>query len=242
MSKIHVGTSGWHYKHWQNTFYPEGTKPKDYMNYYLNFFRTVEINNSFYRLPSRDTFENWRKSVPDDFIYAVKGSRFITHMKKLKEPKEHFANFIEKVDGLQEKLGPILFQLPPRWNYNSDRFKSFLDALPDTYRYTFEIRNHTWYNEEVYGLLRERNIAFSIYELEYHMSPMEVTADFIYVRLHGPGNKYQGSYLDGTLWKWADYCKTRRNEGKDVYVYFDNDQEAYAAHNAKVLNILVNTD
>lgn len=239
MAKIFVGTSGWHYKHWRNRFYPEGLKPKDYMNYYLNFFSTVEINNSFYRLPSRETFSNWRKSVPDDFIFAVKASRFITHMKKLKEPMDHFSNFIEKADGLEEKLGPILFQLPPGWNYNSDRFKEFISVLPDYYRYTFEFRNKSWYNQEVYELLNKYNIAFCLYELEFHTSPIEVTADFVYIRLHGPGYKYQGSYSDEALRGWANNCIDWRNQGRDVYVYFDNDQDAYAAYNAITLNKII---
>jgi len=231
-NKIYIGTSGWHYKHWIGTFYPEGTKDAEQFGYYLQHFDTVELNNSFYRLPAKETFANWRRSVPKDFIFAVKASRFITHMKKLKDPVESIEQFFDHVNALKEKLGPILFQLPPGWKLNLERLETFLSYLPKQYRYTFEFRNATWYTEEVYGLLRKHNCAFCIYELEHHLSPEIVTADFVYIRLHGPGNKYQGSYSTATLQKWMRKCKAWLKEKKDVYVYFDNDQVGYAAFNA----------
>jgi uncharacterized protein YecE (DUF72 family) len=233
--KIYVGTSGWHYKHWIGTFYPEGTKDAGQLDYYLQNFGTVELNNSFYRLPSPETFTTWRKSVPDDFIFSVKASRFITHMKKLKDVKEATAQFFLHVRKLKEKLGPILFQLPPGWKLNAERLNEFLAGLPRGYRYTFEFRNESWYTEEVYDLLKKHNCAFCIYELEHHLSPEMVTADFVYVRLHGPGNKYQGSYTKQALRKWAEKCRRWKKEKKDVYVYFDNDQLGYAAFNAQTL-------
>lgn len=237
--KVHIGTSGWHYKHWMGTFYPEGMKSSEFMDYYLKFFRTVEVNNSFYRLPSVSTFSQWNASVPDDFMYAVKASRYITHMKKLKEPKEHFTNFIENARALEEKLGPILFQLPPGWKYNEERLIAFLEVLPNHYRYTMEFRNPSWYNDRVYALLEEKNIAFCIYEIDYHMSPIWVTADFVYVRLHGPEGKYAGSYSDSALQWWVNQCLDWRKTGKDVFFYFDNDQLGYAAFNAKRMIELV---
>ncbi|WP_114779565.1 DUF72 domain-containing protein [Botryobacter ruber] len=237
--KIHIGTSGWHYKHWIGNFYPHGMKPKDFTGHYIKHFKTVEINNSFYKLPAAETFANWRASVPDDFVFAVKGSRFITHMKKLKDPQQSIARFFENVNALEEKLGPILFQLPPGWGVNEERLAAFLAALPPYYRYTFEFRHHSWYSPGVLDLLRRYNAAFCIYELEWHLSPMEVTADFVYVRLHGPDGKYAGSYSDDTLHWWAGNCINWKNEGKDVYLYFDNDQYGYAAFNAMRLQELV---
>lgn len=234
--KIHIGTSGWHYKHWVGTFYPEKMKPDQFMEFYLKYFRTVELNNSFYMLPQESTFRQWAKQVPKGFLYSVKASRFITHMKKLLDPVENFGNFIERAKALGDKLGVILFQLPPGWKYDKERFENFISALPKEYRYTFEFRNHTWYNDEVYALLKKHNVSFCIYELEYHQSPIEVTADFVYIRLHGPGLKYQGSYSDAVLKKWAKRIKGWSEEGKDVFVYFDNDQLGYAAHNAERLN------
>ncbi|KEO72279.1 DUF72 domain-containing protein [Anditalea andensis] len=233
--KMYIGTSGWHYKHWKGTFYPEGTKDAQQMEYYLQHFDTVEINNSFYKLPSTTTFEKWKEAVPDDFIFAIKGSRFITHMKKLKVQRENIEKFFNGTDRLEEKAGPILFQLPPGWKINAERLKDFLGQLPKDYRYTFEFRNDTWYDEKIYDLLKTNNCAFCIYELAGHISPMEITADFVYIRLHGPGDKYQGSYDHATLQSWADRCRGWQNEGKDVFVYFDNDQEGYAAFNAKTL-------
>ncbi|HEY4652496.1 MAG TPA: DUF72 domain-containing protein, partial [Pontibacter sp.] len=135
---IHIGTSGWHYKHWMGTFYPPEVKSKGFTDYYTRFFSTVEINNSFYKLPSAETFASWRAAVPDDFIFAVKASRYITHMKKLKEPQEGLSRFFTNVNRLEEKLGPILFQLPPMWSVNAARLHDFLQLLPPYYRYTFE--------------------------------------------------------------------------------------------------------
>lgn len=237
--QIYIGTSGWHYKHWVGTFYPQGLKPKDFTAYYLRFFRTVEINNSFYKLPSRDTFASWRSSVPDNFVFAVKGSRFITHMKKLKDPQESIQRFFENVNALEEKLGPILFQLPPSWNVNEERLGAFLATLPPYYRYTFEFRDRSWYTPGVLSLLRRHNAAFCIYDLDYHLSPLEVTADFVYVRLHGPGAKYAGSYSEEALIDWADKCVVWQRQGLDVYVYFDNDIDSHAPFNAKRLQELV---
>jgi uncharacterized protein YecE (DUF72 family) len=232
---IYIGTSGWHYKHWIGTFYPEGTKDADQLKYYLKFFSSVEINNSFYRLPAPETFTAWRKAVPADFIFAVKGSRFLTHMKKLKVEKVNISRFFDSVKKLKEKAGPVLFQLPPRWKVNAQRLNDFLRLLPKKYHYAFEFRNDTWYTDEVYDILRAHGCAFCIYELAGHISPKQVTTGFIYIRLHGPGNKYQGSYTNATLKKWARQCSQWKQAGYDVYVYFDNDQAGYAAFNAITL-------
>ena len=240
MSKhqIHIGTSGWHYKHWRGTFYPEGTKASEQFPYYQKFFSTVELNNPFYRLPSKETFTTWKESVAPDFTFAVKASRYITHMKYLKDPEETLHDFMENVVYLGEKLGVILFQLPPGWKVNIERLQQFLDKLPPSFRYVFEFRNETWYSTEVFDLLRRHNCAFCIYELAGHITPFEVTADFIYLRLHGPGNKYQGSYSDYDLRQWAATCKSWATT-KEVYVYFDNDDQGFAAFNAIRLQELV---
>ena len=239
MKNIHIGTSGWHYKHWKGTFYPKELKQNQHFPYYLQNFKTVEINNSFYRLPTPETFINWKNLVPDDFIFAVKASRYITHMKKLNDPVESTESFFTNVNHLGEKLGPILFQLPPFWPLNYNRLEEFLKHLPGTYRYTFEFRNTTWYNDRVYEVLNKYNIAFCIYEIDKHLSPINVTADFVYVRLHGPEGKYAGSYSDQTLTEWAKRCDQWAQDGKEVFVYFDNDQLGYAAFNAKRLSELV---
>lgn len=235
---IYIGTSGWSYKHWKGTFYPVNLKIKGHFQYYMQYFDTVEINNSFYRLPSKEVFESWRKAVPENFIYVVKASRFITHMKKLKDPTESLSEFLENVSALKNTLGPILFQLPPSWEINIERLHTFLKALPSHFRYVFEFRNQTWYTEEVYNLLREFNCAFCIYELDRHLTPFVITSDFVYIRLHGPGNKYQGSYDESSLQKWANQIKSW-SVNKDVFIYFDNDEKAYAAFNAIRLKELI---
>lgn len=237
--KIYIGTSGWHYKHWKGTFYPADIKESQQFEEYKKHFSTVEINNSFYRLPTPETFAMWKKSTPADFVFAVKASRFITHMKKLDLDKEGIKKFFTSVKKLNDKLGVILFQLPPKWKVNVERLKKFIGVLPRKYRYAFEFREHSWYNGEIYSLLRSANCSFCIYELERHLSPMEETADFVYVRLHGPGNKYQGSYSLETLETWARRCVSWQSHGKDVFFYFDNDQEGFAAFNALQLQQLI---
>jgi uncharacterized protein YecE (DUF72 family) len=239
MATIYIGTSGWSYKHWIGTFYPAGIKESSQFEYYLKSFQTVELNNPFYHLPARETFVKWRKSTPENFIFSVKASRYITHMKKLLDGKETTSLFLKHAGGLKEKLGPILFQLPPGWKINVERLKDFLSHLPKKHRYVFEFRNSTWYDEKIYSLLRKYNCAFCIYELEHHFSPTPITADFVYVRLHGPEGKYAGSYTDTELKKWADQCVNWKKEEKDVFFYFDNDQLGYAAFNAIRLKELI---
>jgi uncharacterized protein YecE (DUF72 family) len=181
-------------------------------------------------------FEDWYENSPKKMLFAVKANRFITHMRKLTQPEEPITRLFGSILSLKEKLGPVLFQLPPKWNVNVTRFQEFLEALPKTYRYAFEFRNETWYNEEIYQLLKQCNCAFCIYQLARHMSPIKVTSDFVYLRLHGPTEfKYQGSYSNVALKKWAKQCVTWQKEKKEVYVYFDNDQEAYAVFNALTL-------
>jgi uncharacterized protein YecE (DUF72 family) len=235
---IYIGTSGWSYKHWRGTFYPADLKAKDEFGYYRQYFDTVEINNSFYRLPKEETLQAWNDTVPHYFVYVVNPRRFITHIKKLLDPPQSSQLFFDRIATLREKIGAILFQLPPMMKSNYERLANFLEQLPVGYRYVFEFRNTDWYREEIYALLQKYNCAFCIYELEGHYSPVEVTADFVYVRLHGPGNKYQGSYSDETLGEWAAQCK-QWLKTKDVFVYFDNDENGYAAFNAIRLKELV---
>ncbi|MDQ8052175.1 MAG: DUF72 domain-containing protein [Pedobacter sp.] len=237
--KIFIGTSGWKYKHWDDVFYPKMLKKSDQLNYYHHLFNTVELNNSFYRQPEAHQFAAWKMGVPDDFIFAVKANRFFTHLKKLNVTESDVLSFLDQAAHLEQKLGPILFQLPPSWKINLQRLENFLNLLPKNYRYTFEFRNHTWYGEELYRMLANYNCAFCIYELAGHLSPLPITADFTYVRLHGPGDKYQGSYTTKALEKWANFAKDASTNGKDVYIYFDNDQAGYAAYNAQELKKII---
>jgi uncharacterized protein YecE (DUF72 family) len=234
--QLRIGTSGFHYKHWLGTFYPEKLPASRMFEYYMQYFDTVEINNSFYKLPKTEMLEGWRKATPHDFLFAVKGSRFITHNKKLKEPHHALENLLPRAKALGRKLGPILFQLPPKWRVNVERFAEFLEALPKYHRYTFEFREPTWMHDDIYALLRKHKAAHCIYELAGYVSPLEVTTDFVYVRLHGPTvNKYAGSYSDRALAMWAARIDEWTADGKSVFVYFDNDQAGYAAQNALAL-------
>ncbi len=232
---VHIGTSGWHYKHWKGRFYPEKLPALKMLDYYRQHFDTVEINSSFYRLPPETALHEWAAATPPGFCFAAKGSRFLTHMKKLKDPEEGVAKFMERMELLGEKLGPIVFQLPPWWEVNAERLEAFLKVLPRGRRYAFELRNPTWHSAEVLGILKRHNAAFCIYDLAGYQSGFEVTADFTYVRLHGPGGAYQGSYSDEALREWAKRIRAWRRRLRAVYVYFDNDQDAYAAHNARAL-------
>jgi uncharacterized protein YecE (DUF72 family) len=234
-SQLRIGCSGWSYRHWNGTFYPKGLPVSKQFDFYAGQFDTVEINNSFYRLPAKSVFLSWRTMAPPDFLFAVKGSRFITHMKKLLDPEHSFNKFFEHISALEEKLGPVLFQLPPRWKINVQRFESFLKVIPIHLRVAFEFRDTSWYDEAIYALLRKYNCAFCIYELAGHLSPTVVSAAFIYVRLHGPGGKYEGSYGDDVLLAWAKKIKGWMSKGLDVFVYFDNDQHAYATGDARRL-------
>jgi uncharacterized protein YecE (DUF72 family) len=236
---IRIGTSGWHYKHWVGTFYPQRWPASKMLGYYLERFDTVEINNSFYRLPSESAVTDWYASTPSNFCFAVKGSRFLTHMKKLADPVLGLEKFFSRIDLLREKLGPILFQLPPHWEINLGRLEGFLHALPDWHRYAFEFRNPSWNTPELFELLRKHNSAYCSFHLAGYQSPIEVTADLAYIRLHGPGGKYQGSYDDAALNGWAERIAQWRQELKAIYVYFDNDDSGYAARDALRLRELV---
>lgn len=238
--KIFIGTSGWSYKHWNNNFYPPEVKAKSQLAYYSSMFNTVELNSSFYALPLKKTFDHWRDTVPEDFIFSVKASRYITHLKKLIISDDAVPVFLEHAMHLKEKMGPVLFQLPPRWKYDPGRLKNFLDYLPEANKYVFEFRSPDWYNDEVYNLLSEHHCSFCIYELAGHHAPQVVTANHIYIRLHGPDDqKYQGSYTKDQLKHWAKRCRHWQEAGKDVYLYFDNDQLGYAAFNALDLKTML---
>lgn len=205
---------------------------RKWLGFYAERFHTVEINNSFYQLPSIETFESWRDSTPDGFFFAVKASRYMTHMKKLKDPEEPVKRFFGNVRGLGKKTGPVLFQLPPHWKCNPDRLETFLEALPGNHRYTFEFRDESWWTDEVYELLSRHKTAFCIFDLAGQQSPKEVTAPFVYVRLHGPEGAYQGRYGPKRLGGWMGAFATWARQGREVYCYFDNDQAGYAAQDA----------
>lgn len=237
---IRIGTSGFHYKHWIGPFYPAKTPAAKMLDFYLQHFDTVELNTSFYRLPTIEAFDAWRDATPASFVFAVKASRFITHNKKLKDPEHALDNLLPRAAHLGPKLGPILFQLPPHWRVNTARLENLLEMLPRELRYAFEFRELSWITPAVSSLLTKFNAAFCIYELAGYHSPLHITADFAYVRLHGPARgKYQGSYSKEKLQVWARQIKSWSAHLKAIYIYFDNDQYCYAAANALSLKSTV---
>ncbi len=230
-----IGTSGWHYPHWRGAFYPKDLPERDRLAYYAGIFDTVEINNSFYRLPSEETLRDWAERTPPGFVFACKANRYITHMKKLKDQDQILASFLGRIAVLGDKLGPVLFQLPPRWRPNARRLEAFLEALPGDRRFTFEFRDPRWNEPEFLRLLERHGAALCCFDLGGTHSPFRVTADFAYIRLHGPGAPYRGSYDDACLAAWAQRIATWQADGLDVYCYFDNDERAYAPANARSL-------
>ncbi|MBV8817967.1 MAG: DUF72 domain-containing protein, partial [Acidobacteriaceae bacterium] len=180
-TRIHVGTSGWVYPHWKGRFYPDDLRARDWLAYYAARFDIVELNNTFYRLPTEAAVASWRESSPPQFRFAVKGSRFLTHMKKLKDPAQGLERFFSRADLLGRKMGPVLFQLPPHWEVNADRLQEFLEALPAGHRYAFEFRNPTWDSAPIAELLKRFHAAYCIFDLAGFQSPLTVTTDFTYV-------------------------------------------------------------
>jgi uncharacterized protein YecE (DUF72 family) len=239
---LYIGTSGWSYRHWRGPFYPVDLTGAHMLGFYAGHFRSAEINNSFYQLPQAQSLQRWREAVPRDFVFAAKASRYITHMKKLKDPQASTCGFLQRMETLGRQLGPILFQLPPRWHFNAARLAGLLECLPDSHRYAFEFRDHSWHGPPCYRLLEQHNAAFCIYDLDGFVSPRQVTADFVYVRLHGPGAPYQGSYTTRVLAGWAGAFSQWLATGRDVYCYFDNDQAGYAAADAARLSRMLSGD
>jgi len=209
------------------------------LSWYTKHFDTVEINSSFYRLPTSEALRTWCKQTTVNFCFAMKASRYITHSRKLKDPKETVKKFLAQANLLKSQLGPILFQLPPSWKVNVERLEEFVRVLSRRHRYVFEFRNPTWNMPPVFEILRKHNAAYCIYELAGFQSPIEITADFTYVRLHGPGNAYQGNYSGKQLRAWEKRIEAWRKQLTHTFIYFDNDQAAFAPKNALELRRMV---
>ncbi len=240
-----VGTSGWNYKHWSNgVFYPEGLKASGWLEFYARHFDTVEINNTFYNLARKSVFESWRDGSPPGFLFAVKVYRYITHRKKLLEIEETLPPFLENAAGLGDKLGPLLFQLPPRWHYNGERLKALLDymdwqrLLPGA-RWALEVRDESWHNDELFGLLREHNVALALTDQPGFAALGPLTTDFVYVRRHGPKGMYTSNYSEDLLQEDAKKIREWTAGGREVFIYFNNDAQGFAIKNALRLKELL---
>ena len=232
MARVRIGTSGYQYKHWKGDFYPKKMPVKDWFNHYTKFFDTVEINNTFYRMAQAETFAEWKEAAPSDFCYAIKYSRFGTHLKKLKDPQGHVDYFLERVIHLGDTLGPVLVQLPPNWKKNLDRLYEFLEETPRDIRWAVEVRDPDWLSDDLYKLLRKQDAALVIHDMiPYH--PRVVTSNWTYLRYHG--QNYSGSYSEKELSAIADDILDHQQHGRDVFVYFNNDLGGHAIWNALTL-------
>ncbi len=234
-SHIHIGTSGWQYDHWRRAFYPEEIPKRAWFAHYATRFSTVEINNTFYNVPTKKAVEQWREQAPEGFTYTLKAHRYITHRKKLLDPDQTLPKFLDVAETLGDTLAVLLFQLPPNWHANPDRLAAFLEAVPDTYRCAFEFRDATWYDDAVFDILDDSGAAFCVHDHSDAPSPTAVTADFAYVRFHGMTGEYGGGYSTEHLSGWAGTFSCWLRDVDDIYCYFNNDWEAHAPHDASRL-------
>jgi uncharacterized protein YecE (DUF72 family) len=230
--QIRIGCSGWQYKHWGADFYPAGLAQSRWFAHYAINFDTVEINNSFYRLPTPETFAKWREQAPRRFLYAVKASRFLTHMKKLKDPEDPLSRFFESASQLGPHLGPVLYQLPPGWKVDLDRFEHFLRALPKAHLHTVEFRDTSWYDDRVFALMQAHNVALCLHDMQGSATGKRRVGPFVYVRFHHGTSKYGGRYPDATLDTWAEWLASQAADGLDVFAYFNNDTGGHAPRDA----------
>lgn len=246
--RVYIGTSGWQYRHWgHGVFYPAELKQKDWFQYYCQYFDTVEINNTFYHLPKQEVFENWRKNSPESFQFVIKASRFITHLKKLSDPQSSTLKFLQHASGLGEKLAVVLFQLPPFWNLDLDRLRVFVDYLrnqtiiPDL-NIAIELRNSTWNRPEVHEILKSNNISLCFADWPELKIEEPVTANFIYLRRHGPSFLYASNYTPEQLRGDGEKIQIWKRQGFDVYIFYNNDAFGWAIRNALSLKNMIKTN
>ncbi len=239
MCKYYIGTSGWHYDHWKGLFYPEELPHNRWLEYYAAQFNTVEINNSFYHLPTENAFTQWHSTTPVSFKYTVKASRVITHINRLKDAGEYLDNLIQRASLLQNKLAILLFQLHPRMKLNLERLETFLAALPRDKRAAFEFRHSSWCCKPVYSLLEKYRTGFCMYDLPVYTTPIVATSDFAYIRFHGNQDLYLSSYSEAEMKVWARKITGLPAKVKEVYIYFNNDAGAAAIANALTLRRLL---
>jgi uncharacterized protein YecE (DUF72 family) len=237
-SSIRVGCSGWQYAHWRGDFYPAGLPQRLWFEHYARHFDTVEINNTFYRLPDARTFRSWRQRAPAGFVFAVKASRFLTHMKKLKEPDAPLELFFARARALGRTLGPVLYQLPPRWRVNVERLHAFLQALPRRRQHVLEIREPSWYRDDVLALLERYRVGLCLHDMPGSASGMIDVGPLVYVRFHGTG-RYGGRYPDDQLARWAAWLAVRARNHRPVFAYFNNDVGGHAPRDAARLRDMV---
>jgi len=241
MIPLRIGTSGWAYSHWKQRFYPSDVPPRQWLEFYAGHFDSVEINASFYHLPPAATFAGWRERTPPGFLFAVKAPRQITHWRRLANCEEALGTFLDRAKLLGEKLGPVLFQCPPRWRADAELLGEFLACLPQGPHYVFEFRDPSWLCEEVYGELRQAGAGLCRSSSPAFPDAAVETAPFVYLRMHGGTSLYNSCYSEEELAIWAKRVRAWREGGLAAYVYFNNDARAYAVENARSLARLLRT-
>jgi uncharacterized protein YecE (DUF72 family) len=242
MNRLYIGTSGFFYKGWRDIFYPPELKTYEWLPYYASIFNTVELNSTFYHLPRARTVKGWIQRVPDGFVYSVKVYREITYQKFLKNTEMRVYLFLHLLKPLGRKLGVFLIQLPPNIKFDKSLLLDFCNTLPKHYRFSIEFRDKSWFTKETYNILCKYNIAFCISHMKKIETVYWITADFVYIRLHGPQKMYASSYSDDELYNWTLFIKKQLNKEKDIYVYFNNDFQGYAPKNALRLREFLNDE
>jgi uncharacterized protein YecE (DUF72 family) len=230
MRRALIGTSGYNYRDWKGKFYPEKLPQKGWLSFYAKHFSTVEINATFYGSFKRTTFEKWASQTPHDFAFTLKGTRFLTHIKRLKDPEEPIDRFFSEAKGLGEKFNCCLWQFPKNFTYKdetAERLRYFLKLLPIDVRQVFEFRNTSWFRDEVFRLLNTHHAGFVMNDSSVYPENAMVTDSIVYIRFHGPGKLYASSYTDEQLQEWADKIRGYLKR-YDVYCYFNNDYGARA--------------
>ncbi len=242
MARFWIGTSGWHYAHWRGAFYPHQLPARDWLPYYAQRFPTVELNASFYRQPKTSTWQLWRNVAPEGFRFAVKASRFLTHIRRLADPQEPLDRLLSGARLLGDRLGPLLYQLPPgfhRTQENVSRLEAFLPLLPADALHAIEFRHKSWFVDETTELLRRHGVAFCSFDMVGLECPLLATAAFAYLRFHGSEALYASNYTDEMLEGWAARLRELAREVDEMYVYFNNDALGYAIANASTLSRLL---
>jgi uncharacterized protein YecE (DUF72 family) len=235
LADIRVGTSGWSYDHWRNRFYPDGMPSTKRLSFYAREFDTVEVNTSFYHLPRETTFSNWRGETPEGFVFAVKGSRFVTHVKKLVDVEDAVLTLCQRAMILGDKLGPLLWQLSPQLKRDDDRLEGFLRSLPESLSHVIEFRRQGWFCREVYDLLRRYDVSICSVSSPSIVTDLVVTGRVGYLRMHGEEGWYSSNYDEQRLRSWADRIVRDFSSCSEAYIYFNNDANAYAVDNARYL-------
>ena len=235
---VRIGTSGWVYKHWRDIFYPKCLPQNRWFELYARTFDTVEINFSFYRLPSLEAFRGWNEKAPDEFCFAVKGSRYITHIRRLLDPRPHLALFFEHAKPLKDHMGPVLWQLPPNFKRDDERLATFVESLPNAYRHTVEFRHPSWHAPDVHAILRRHDVALCVPDRKDTPGNIDLTTNWTYLRFH-QGRGRNGNYSRSQLLDWAGRISECRDSGIDVWAYFNNDPFGHAIHNALDLRRMV---